>query len=546
MALTLISQTGSIAFARNPCVFKLQTDYLPALGVRSTLSAGLSDRFATNKTITITYTEPDGTSEFIIFTAKAVYDDPTEIPDASFSGTNTAYWNTVVSVLATHPRIAPFFTVQLTGSMEITIRARSVATGWDIETVTNEAAVTAADFAAEAATLPANYRVFFEVFFEETYRVGDYVQAAQLQGVPDADGYIYFDISSILAARCRSNRSEPLVPVWSTSAPLLADNIRRYYIRYTEEYGEPPVATDWTYSGGTKLAIDGGIAQQIFADGDWLGALDATDALLTWMPDARRLAVDQPEYLPWYNHFGDGDYYIEMQWYSIVDNAESTAVNFYDGTPLTVLETEVALFPVSPTLMGLNTEPTAYKYRVRVTNGIAEMSQWRYYYIDRDYYESKRYLQYLNGFGTPECVRCTGDWGKKLKVDRQVGSTVLQPGYNSFASERTQYARTWENELVYRTGFLTQGEADALQEMLLAGEVYDVSTDGYIPLLLVSESFSVSETRQTLRSYQFSALSRIDSVNYSKKKLTSASSGAWLDPDSNPWLDPAMVAWETP
>lgn len=544
MSLTLIAQTGTIAFARNACVFQLQTDYLPALGVRSTLSAGLTDRFATNKTITITYTEPDGTSEILIFTAKAVYDDPTEIPDNSFSGTNTAYWNAVVAVLAAHPRIAPFFTVQLTGSAEITIRARSTASGWDIETTTNESAVTAADFAAEAATLPANYRVLFEVYLEETYRGGNYVQAAQLQGVPDASGYVWFDISSVLAARCRSTRNEPLVPIWSTDAPALADNIRRYYVRYTEEYGEPPVATDWTYSGGTKLAIDGGIAQAIFAESDWLGALDATDSLLTWMPDGRKIGMTQPEYLAWYNYFGDTNVYIEMQWYDITDNTESAVIDVH--TAFSVRESEVALLPVSPTIVGLDTEPTAYKYRVRVTNGLAELSQWRTYYIDRDYYESERYLQYLNGFGVPECWRCTGEWGKKLKVDRLIAGKTLQPGYNAYASERFQFAATWENELVYRTGWLALGEAEALQELMIAGEVYDVSSEGYLPLLLSTESFAVSETRQALRSYQVSALARIDSRNYSKKKLTTATSGAWLDPDGNPWFDPALVAWEIP
>lgn len=414
MALNLISQTGSIAFARNPCIFQLQTDYVQALGVRSTLTLGaLSDRFATNETLTITYEEPDGTTEAVVFTAKAVYDDDNEMPDNSFAGTNTEYWAAVIDIVGGHPRIAPFFTVAFTDTLEITIRARSTEAGWDIN-LTTSSALAVADIAASATTLPANYKVLFEVYVERTYRGGDYMLAASLQGTPDeTDGYIYFDISSVLAAECRAGRSEPLVPLFSTSDPALADNLRRYYVRYTEEFGEPPVAADWYYSGGIKMAMDGGVAQSTFAEGDFLGALDDADALLTWMPDGRTLGLSQPEYLAWYNHNGSTkSVYIEMQWYDVTDDTLSSASFFYNGSPLSVRSDEVAIFPVNPTLLGLDAEADAYKYRVRVTDGLDEQSQWRYYYIDRDYYESERYLQYLNGFGVPECWRCTGEWSK--------------------------------------------------------------------------------------------------------------------------------------
>lgn len=546
MSLTLISQPAAVAFARNPCVFKLQTDYEAAKGVRSTLAAALTDRFATDDTLTILYTEPDGTTETVVFTAKAVYDDEHELPDASYGGTNTAYWNLIVSTIAAHSRIAPFFTVQLTGSVEITIQARSTATGWDIATTT-DTAFTATDFAVTASTIPANYRVLFEVFFEATYRGGDYAVAAQLQGFPDASGYIYFDISSILAAHCRSNRTEPLVPVWDTTAPELADNQRRYYVRYTEESGEPPEAEEWVYSSAIQTAIDGGVSQSVFADGDFLAALDVDDALLTWMPDGRKLSLLQPEMLAWYNYTGSTKgVSIQMQWYDIDDNALSTAVFFYNFSALSVRSQEIALLPVSPVLMGLDSEANAYKYRVRVTNGLVDLSQWRTYYIDREYYESERYLQYLNSFGVPECWRCTGDWTKKIKINRLTATKPLLPGYNSFATDRYQYGRLWDNELVYRTGFLTRGEAEVLQEMLLAGEIYDVSSEGYIPLQMTTESFQVVDTREDLRAYQFSAQPRLDMKNYSKKKLTEILAGAWLDQFGEPWFDAFLVAWETP
>lgn len=546
MSLSIILQPAYLDFARNPVLYKLQTDYEAAKGVRSTLTAALADRFATNATLTITYTEADGTSEAVVFTAKAVYDDEYEIPDNSFAGSNTEYWNIVVATIAAHSRIAPFFTVTLTGSVEITIQARSTDAGWDIVTTTSTG-LTVSDFDAVVSTVPVNYRVLLEVYFEATFRGGDYALVAQLQGIPDPNGYIYFDISSVLSAHCRSNRPEPLVPVWATDAPELADCLRRYYVRYTEEFGEPPVAEEWSYRP-VSLAMDGGISQSVFAEGGFIAALDADDSLLTWMPDGRKLGLTQPEFLAWYNYAASAtkEVYIEMQWYDIATGAASSSSFFYNGAPLSVRAGEIGLLPVSPTLMGLDAEPDAYKYRVRVTNGITAESQWRTYYIDREYYESERYVQYLNSFGVPECWRCTGYWTNKLKVGRQTATRPLLPGYNSFASDHFQYGRIWDNELVYRTGFLTRGEAEVLQEMLLAGEIYDVSSEGYIPLQITTDSFTVVETRDDLRSYQFSAKPRLDMKNYSKKNLNNLLSGAWEEVDGSAWFDAFLVAWDEP
>ncbi len=552
MPLTLLSQPAPICFARNQAILKLRSDsdgsgtLYDARGVRSTLSAALSDRFANGDTVTVEYTEPDGTTETVVFEAVASPDQINELPDSSSVLPDSDYWRLVVDTMAAHPRLSPFFSVNLTDYVEITIQALSIAAGWDITTTTDSGFATA-DFAAAASTLPDNYRVLLEVYFEDTYRGGDYRLAAQMDGTPEAGtGYVYFDISQVLTAECRAARSEPQVPVWSTDAPALADNLRRYYMRYTEEYGTPPVAQDWEYTG-YNTAMDGGIGQSLFAEGDFLGGLDETDALLTWMPDGRKLSLVQPEFLAWYNHTGGSkSVYIEFQWYDVTDNAPSTADFVFDGAPIAVRAGEVALLPVNPTLLGLDAEPTAYKYRVRVTNGAAPWSQWRTYYIDREYHESERYVQYLNGFGVPECHRCTGDLSKKLKVDRQVAQYPLAPAYNEQASDRRQYARTWDNELTYRTGFLSAGEAETLQEMLLAGEVYDVSSEGYIPLLLTSNAFDVTETRQTLRAYQVQAMPRLDSRNYSKKKLSTLLSGAWLEPGGDAWFDDLLVAWEEP
>lgn len=554
MALTAISQPGAIAFARNPVIIQLQANNAgvpyDATGVGSKMTYVATDRFAVNATLTITYTEPDTTSEVVTFTAKASPSGTNEIPASGFSGTNTQYWEQVRSIVATHPRIAPYFdvaTISEGGALKLRVRAKSTATGWAVA-ITNSASFSVSAEAAAASTLPANYKGLLQVFFENTYEAGNYELVAELEGIPAAQtGFMYFDISSVLGACVKQARTEPLVPVYGTNTISLAGNIRRYYVRYTEQYGTPIDNQEWQYSD-VKLCMDGGVSQSVFADGDFFAGLDSSDSLLTWMPDGRQIAIGQPEYLAWYNYTTEQrSVRIEMQWYDIDNNAISTATRHL--TAYAVEANEVALLPVEPSVLGLDVIPDAYKYRVRVVyynDALAweGLSQWRTYYINTKYTESTRNVQYLNAFGVPETWRCTGVWSKRLSVNRSVSSRPLQPGYNEYATDTFQYQRSFQNELTYRTGFITQAEAEALQELLISGEVYDVTDAGYIPLRVTTDTANVSETRQELYSYAFTTLPRLDALNYSKKKLQAIITGAWQEPDGSAWFDTMMIAWQ--
>lgn len=554
MALTLISIPGSIHFARNPAIVQLRADQdgsgtlFDAVGKTKHLEYTPTGRFDTNETITVTYDEPDGTSETVVFTAKASPSGLLQFYDAAFGGTDTEYWDYISDLIAAHPRIAPFLRVWKTasGGNKLNFRLKNTEAGWDVE-VTNTGGFTVSETAATADATPENYKAKLEVYFERTYAAGDYTLAAQLDGIPETGtGYVYFDLSSVLSAECRAARAEPLVPQFGTDAPFLADNFRKYYFRYTEEYGAPVVVQEWGYANDTIIVYDGGVSQARFAEGDFLGAMDDEDALLTWMPDGKKVAMQQPEYLTFFNHGATATMVLRVVWYDITDGTASSPTDYFS---LLVPNGTAAVFPVWPELFGLDSEPNAYKYTVQVGHtavGFDDESQERTYYIDREYYESERYLMYLNSFGVPETCRCTGEWGKRLKVDRFTAEKPLLPGYNELASDRFQYGRLWDNELTYRTGFLTKDEAEVLQELLIAGEVYDVSADGYIPLQITSDSFRVTETRQELHSYEFTAQPRLNMKNYSKKKLSTLLTDAWLDEFGQPWFDAFTVAWEVP
>lgn len=562
MALDLIISPADIVFARNPAIVQLRAaqtsggDLYDATGVRADVEVLLADRFADGETLTVNYVEPDGNTVSVTFTASDPYPGVLDIPnDVSWGGTDAEYWDAVAAKVAANPFIGPFFTVAavtVSGDLKLRIQAREVL-NWTL-VVTNSTGFTVTDTAETADSTPDNYKVRLEVYVEATYKGGDYALAAQLEGLPAAGtGDVYFDISSVLQAQCRASRVEPLVPVFTTDTPVLADNLRRYYVRYTEEYNNPVEVQPWDYID-TAYAIDGGVSQSLFAEGDMLAGLDETNSLLTWMPDGRTLAMNQPEYLAWYNfrHTDPVMPIVEVKWYSIVDGTLGGTDYKYGSAPTLFSDYETALIPIKPSLLGLDVLDDAYKFTVQVgwnDGGIpgfefTPLSQVRTYFLDRDYQRSERYIQYLNGFGCPECWRCTGQWGKKLKVDRSQAERPLLPAYNALASDRFQYARSFDQSLTYRTGYVARGEADVLQELLIAGEIYDVTDAGYVPLMMTSSDFEVTDTDRDLHAYVFACLPRLDMKNYSKRTVVAGTPGAWQEVSGANWLDAFLVAWD--
>lgn len=561
--ITLDTQPFPLTLARNPVLFRMMAadddgNLYAAQGASDFIVVGSVTKLAAGTTLTLAWTQPDGTSETVTFTAVASPATILQIPDDTYSGTATEYWRAVASIIQAHPRVYPHLRVVRKpsgGGSQLVATARSTESGWSVEWDCS-VGFTSGPAGPTADQTPVNYRVLVELMVERTYGAGDFRLVSQHEGLPDQEGYVWFDLSSVLESECRGTRAEPRVPVWNTTAPVLCDNLRRYYVRYTEEYGDPVVVQPWQYTDIAR-AMDGGVSQRTFALGDFLNGLSATDCFLTWMPDGRRIGQDDPELLPWYNHAATTKQVVlQVTAYDVDTGTAATPVYAYTTDPIDVEAGQTLLIPIRPSTLEDDLATTfpsdRYKLVVRVVQSGTEggtptyLSPSRTYYIDRQYYESSRYLQYLNGFGCPDVWRCTGQWSHNLTLARRVATRVLLPGADEFATDNFQYGVDSEPVFTYRTGFVRKGEAETLQELLAAGDVYDVSADGYIPIRPLGEKWAVTETRQALHSYAIEAVARLTMRNYSKVRVLAGDSNAWQEPGGASWFDNALVPWELP
>ena len=555
--------------ARNPVLYRwLATDAdgnpYRAKGVVSEIRITDFSLLTNNDQVTVTWTEPDGTTGSQAFLAVDAYAGlDFQLPTANSPGytfaTATEYYTLVAEIMANHPVTSPLFTfstVNRGAGQSYFVEAREVSNEWVLaftvtaaslpHTIENVTTIT-------ATTLPDDHRVLWELFFENTYNDGGFERIAQGEEFINEDSILHLDLSRILTAAIEDNLGDPYVPAYSTAAPVAADNTRRYYLRYREEYDN--IASPAWVNDRTAKVMNGGVSQSVFAGTpDWLGGLTIDTCLLTWKPDQKTIAVDQKEYLGWYNYTGsEVDLVLEYRG-TREDGTQTTALYLYGSPNVNVPNQDTVLFPVSLTALGRTSDTDVVYYTVRVVDKSSGwesgsptyLSPARLYHVDRTYHQSVRYLQYLNGYGCPETLRCTGYFTNTLRVDRDEAARILEPGYTGTAQQVQQHNEDYTNFFTYRTGHLPKLEMDSLQELFIRGRAYEIFESGYIPLQLTVRDMPVTETRRPLHNLTLVMKPALLARNYSNVLSTNPQDNdLWLVNDnSGYWLTIFGQRWQ--
>lgn len=369
--------------------------------------------------------------------------------------------------------------------------------------------------------LPDNYQLNVKVFFEKTYNSGTFTEIAHTESIPDENGLVPVDLQHILhKAYLESLVVDPL-PSVNTTSPYIANNLRKYYLEYAEESGNPVVTDSYT-TLPTKAIIAGGIDQEVFANNDYLSLIDDTNSFLTWYPNYKKIGIDQPEYLTWYNYTGaQKGVLLEIVGYT--ENSTLSTIFLFDNSGgFTAEANECVVFPINYLIGSLNAS-VVQKFTIRVVDGTSAydsgspvyLSPLRTYYVDYDYHDTVKTLLYLNSFFLPETQRMTGECKKDLQVSRQISKRTLGANYNALNKQVEQFDFDWGNVFTYRTGNIRKNEVDVLQELLIYNSSYEITEKGYRPLLIDGKRYEIYNSLEFLHNLEFSAVRALNSVNYS-------------------------------
>jgi len=574
MAVLVTRQPALTSFTRNPVVYEFLvhdgsgTPYGPK-GASAQFEFGTGG-LAANDKFTVNWTAADGTNGSVQFTAKYAPSAEGEVPaDASGYTTFGDYLAALRAAVAGHHLLAPFFDVeaeeyQAGGRLIFTAFYTDPAWTVSVDISLCTAATSQSSTPAAADNTPDNYRFLFEVFFESSYQSGTFRRVASLHGVPDVDGRVVFNIEDILRAQFAESESAPPIPEWGLAEPVLADNFRRYYVRYAESYGTPPAVQAWQNLAINRV-LDGGISQQRFADSDLFSSLNAQQAFLTWMPDRKVVGMGHPEYLGWYNHTGATVQALLELTYYLPDGSSTTVYRFDLPSKVDVPAGEVLILPVGYSALGLDnfagSDSGTRKYTLRVVDAASDweggsptyLSQPRTYHVDRNTYLHERHIVYLNGFGLPEVLRVLGHYQVELSLTRMESLRVLDVDYQSARGEYAQYDVDWAPRFVYRTGFHRRAEVDAMQELLIYARAYEVYDDKYIPLRVLEDEFRVIDTENLLHTLEFTIEPRLKVKNYQNANIQfglvtgDCGPNTWQTPDGiDCWKDVYGLPWQTP
>lgn len=515
-------------------------------GVRAELRVNGDIDFDAADTISLQWDDPEGNTYNYQWTATFPANDPDEIPsNANGYASYFEYYQAVAAKMNQNEDISPFWKIYATNNSpgySLWIEARSLEAGWSVDWSTNNGSFSKILYQSPVAdNIPDQYYAQLQLIMERVYSSNEYRLAAELQCKPDPDGNCIFDISKILNMETEDSLPDPPIPSYNAAAPILADVVRRYYLRYQESYASSQEA--WTKSA-VKYALQGGISMPLFAQLNFFDQLTADNSLLTWMPDGRNLLPTQPEFVSWYNYAAKSTApMVELVEYD--EDGNTTRTYKYDPERVYISPKEVLTIPVGPVPMSLAVGTVKYTIRLIDAdsnwegNSPTYISQLRTYYLDRQYHEQPRFLVYLNSFSCPETLACTGIFEKDIELDRTTGDFILAPNYTATTAERRQTNITWNNIFTYRTGFLSAAELDQLQELLIYNSfVYEVTSQGYVPLYITGDSFNIYQQRRNLNALEIVAEPALQPRNFSGTALVDGmmQMDTWQEIDLDDWL----------
>lgn len=537
--LALIEPLPNIALSKNSIFFKLRsTDTFGIPYQAQPMVLGFVIQQATmdiTTPLTVGYTEPNGTLSNLVFTFRSLLTDETHLPTLQ-SGDNFADWvATVVFRLGKHSRIAPYFSVSSEamggGQYRLIFRPKTLDDSWILALTTPGSLIVSTDAPVDpiADNTPPQYRIRYEVFFENTYQAGDYKKV--YSGIADSDtsGYSTIDLSDTLHTYARQYCNATTPPAYyPTAAPLVVDNIRQYYVRFGEEYGTPIVPHAWSYSG-VKRVMHGGIADNLFNFDSPLNRMGGLNAFLSFQQGRKAVIPTVPEWLNWYNYTAE----TRMIRLSVACyNTDLSASQEILGATVTVLPFQTAALPMAlkayqdaAALVGFE---EVHKVVVKVvdTTGYAWSEERTFYEDVNNYAIAPRIWCYFNSFGCPETFVFRGD---SLRVKGVISKSVV----TSEKTDRTFLQRVTEVDsevtvaMVYRTGHMTKGEMETLLEALAINNAFEVLPRGFIPLSISSQKLPALVTEDALVQADIQAEPRIQPRLYASIGLDYTGGAYW-------------------
>lgn len=507
--IQFIAKPTTIAFAGNPITFHFKAinpvDSLPfrALGERSVLSVS---SLAVGDLITVVFYAPDGASTSLDFEAKATPISDTDIP---------VDLNEAAVKIQAHYLIAPYLTIYFNDTAnELTAEAKTVEPNWVVELTSSVLTNTTESFEYTPINTPDGYTIEYQVLFEEQYKQGLWRLAHKGTMKPHEDGSdIYLNISDILNQECKASLKENPFAHYSNTTPVLTDNRRRYYVRFQEKW---TTATPIWITENIRMAVMGGIPNQNWLSFDNWFLMSGAEKPRTWLtyhPSVQNVRFNTIHWISWYNAQTTADLSISLSVKTIDNTGTESGWEIVESSTIIVQTYQTITFPISPNALGLSLNAKGYMIKVVGTDSNMDLSSEKYFLIDKLPRRNIKQLAYINSFGCPEVITCTGEYAHTVSTETTQTETVRGYNHGGAITKTNSNINSVGIGLIYRSGIINAKMKEALSEIALSPVLFDITTPQYLALILKAEKLNnelTGATDEHLYSWEWATQPRIN------------------------------------
>ncbi len=387
------------------------------------------------------------------------------------------------------------FTAKEVGADYTTVSFCS-ATGISISTMT----------AGTDRTLADNYRMRVDIYAESEYEADDFAHVASVEGEP-IPGYADFDSSELL----RATFSEPDLPAYiETTVVKSTKMLKRYYLVYSERYGNPSVMKKAEQTDNLMAYFGGVSLPEYNINPLVLDHFNTEKRFLTWQETDKRQWTDSQDYLYFAVPGGVSQFRVVVS-AVYTDGSSSTA---YPWTRTSMNAGDIFRIPSGyanlAAVSGVFTSGRTVKYYTVAVddNGgtpvtLADGFLYRMEYRER--YEKHTFL-FNNSLPAMETLITTGELVTGVSVE---AFTAEQARVFSESVVDALTFRTYAEKLdVFKvsTGWQTKVRIDQVtDELLLADYVYiaDPVRGKWVKVIINKASIEKFKTQQDMYAVNF-------------------------------------------
>ncbi|QHL87401.1 hypothetical protein GU926_08120 [Nibribacter ruber] len=351
------------------------------------------------------------------------------------------------------------------------------------------------NLATDAPETKPNLSFLCEVLIEPDYESGEFVKVLPdpLEHPSNSDGTTVFDVRELLHSFV-----EPHLPPFGGSIAVRADSVfKRFYLKYTEKYGTPPIIGDYSQID-TQYVLYGGLdTTEMLLDTFFSSYQVNRKPFFTWDLPVKWVYADQPEFL-----------YFMPNSFDLAGFTVKARVRFSDGTSATydvhavngVKRFELYCLPVGHGQLGLDLKKPGIAVKswdLYVQDPLGKViSETRRYHLLEDFGEKRRYLLYANSLGGINTLVATGRAKKKFDPDSSSLERNLLPGSRADRHELEVFSKTGKSTMELSTGYRSQHEVETFEDFLLSQRVWLVEKDRYTPVYVIDKNHKLLDENE--------------------------------------------------